>query len=230
MTMSSGSRCGRRLDQGPPGQRDLALELPGSMSRGLASLHPEHVAQHRRDGLGLLVPRAQHPEPGDQLGARHLQRIRRVHPVRVPEQRAEDAVGRLAQGGAGRAAHRNAGDPAVGAGAQAREELRDEARLARARLAHHAHHLRAALPHRGERGHELRELGGAAHQRRRQAERGQPPGRSRLRERAQHAMHHDGLGLALCRHRARGLEGKGVLGEPIRGLGHQDGPGRRRRQ
>ena len=122
------------------------------------------------------------------------------------------------------------GDPAVGVGAETREELRDQARLARARLAHHAHHLRAALPHRRERGHELRELGIAAHQRRRQPQRGQPPGRSRLRQRAQHAMHHDGLGLALGRYRARGLEGKGVLGEPIRGLGHQDGPGLRRRQ
>ena len=81
---------------------------------GLRLLQPEHVAQHRRDGLGLLVPRAERPEAGGQLLPGDVQRVRRVHPIGLAEERAEDAVGRLAQGRARRAAHRGAGEPPVG--------------------------------------------------------------------------------------------------------------------
>ena len=64
-------------------------------------------------------------------------------------------------------------------------------------LADEAHHLGRPAPHPLEGGQQRRELVVAAHQRRREPERGEAARRSRLRQRAEQAMHDDRLALAL---------------------------------
>jgi hypothetical protein len=112
------------LDQGARGQRDLTAELLGLDVRVGLFLQPEHVAQDRRDGPRLLVPRAERPEARVELLPSDVQRIRRVDLIGFPKERPEDAVGRLAQGRARGPAHGRAGEPAVGA--ESGQELGDE--------------------------------------------------------------------------------------------------------
>ena len=80
-----------------------------------------------------------------------------------------------------------------------------------ARLADQAHDLSPAALHALERGQQLIELVGASDDRRREPERRQPAGRSRLGERAEQAMDDDRLGLAAQRQLAGRLEGEAML-------------------
>ena len=161
------------LDQSPCGQHDLALELLG-LDFGLAlALQPEHVAQYRGDGLSLGLPCAERAEAGDQLPPGDVQRVRRIYLIGFPEECSEDAIRRLAQGGARGPAHGCAAESAVGL--ESREKLRDEPRFARACLADQAHNLGTAMLHPVERGHQPIELVGTPDERRRQPEHFQAP-------------------------------------------------------
>ena len=102
------------LDQRARGQRDLALELLGLEVARPRLLDAEHVAQHRRDGLRHLGRRSERPQARRQLLPRDLERVVGVDLVGFAEERAEDAVGGLAQRRAGGPADRRAGEPAVG--------------------------------------------------------------------------------------------------------------------
>jgi hypothetical protein len=112
------------LDQGARGQRDLTPELFGLDVGARALLHPEHVAQDGRDGLRLLVPRAQRAETGGQLLPGDVERVGGIDLVRLPKERSEEAVGRLAQGRARGPAHGRAGEASVGV--EPRQQLGDE--------------------------------------------------------------------------------------------------------
>ena len=119
-------------------------------------------------------------------------------------------------------------EPAVGL--EPPQELGDQPRLARARLADQAHDLRAAPLHPLERGEELVELVGAPDHRRCEPVRRKPARRPRFGERAEQAMDHDRLGLAAQGQFAGRLEGEAMLGEGVGGVGHQDRPRGRGRQ
>ena len=121
------------FEQGARRQDDLALELLGLDVVRLGVFHAEHVAQHRRDRFGLVRAGAERPEAVDQLLPRHVERVGLVDLVRVAEERPEDAVGRLAQRRARRASDDGTCEPAFGL--ERREELGDEARLARSGFA-----------------------------------------------------------------------------------------------
>ena len=99
------------LDQSPCGQHDLALELLGLDIGMNLALEPEHVAQDRRDGRRLLLPRA-------------VQRVSRLHLIGLSEEGAEDAVRRLPQRRACGAPHGRAGQASVGV--EPRQEFGDE--------------------------------------------------------------------------------------------------------
>ena len=96
-------------------------------------------------------------------------------------------------------------------------------------LADHAHHLRATSPHSLEGGREPIQLVAAADQRGGEAEVGEAPRRSRLRQDAQQAMDGDRLGLALQRQLARRLEGEPMAAEGV-GRVRRPGPSRGRRR
>ena len=217
------------LDQRARRQHDLALELLGLDVTGLRlSLQPEHVAQHRRDGVRLLVAGAERPEARRQLLPGDVQRVRRFHLIGFPEERPEDAVGRLAQGRAGRPADRRAGE--LARGIEPSQKLRDEPRLARPGLADQAHHLGPTPLHPAERGHQLIELVGPSDERRHEPESLEAAGRSGLGEHTDQAMDEDRLGLAPERQLAGRLEREAVPRERLGGFGHQDRSGTRRRQ
>ena len=125
------------------------LSCSGSKSRGRRLLDPEQVAQHRHDGLCDLGRRSERAEACRQLLPRDIERVVGLHLVGLAEERREDAVGGLAQGRAVGPADGRAGEPALVL--EPPQELGDQPRLARARLAHEAHDLRPATLHRARR-------------------------------------------------------------------------------
>ena len=178
------------LDQGARGERDLALKLLGLDVGVDLSLQSEHVAEHRRDGSRLLLPRPESAEARGQLLSRDIQRVRRVNPVGIAEERPEDPIGRARS-----PAHGRPGQPAVSL--ESRHELDDEPGLARAGFADETDDLGLPSLHPVERTQQLIELVHAAHQRRRESQRSKPASRSGFGKRAEQTMDDNRLGLAL---------------------------------
>ena len=96
-TISSGSCWTRRSSSARAARTIWRCSCSGSTSSRLRVLHAEHVAQHRRDGLGLFRAGAERPEAVDQLLPGDVERVGLVDLVGVAEERPEDAVGRLAR-------------------------------------------------------------------------------------------------------------------------------------
>ena len=155
-----------------------------------------------------------------QLLPRDIERVVGVHMVGLSEDRPEQAVGGLPQRRASGPADGRALESAIGL--EATEELDDQSRLARARLADDADDLGSATLHALESGEELVELVRAADHLSRQPVPGKPSRRSRLGEHADQTVYHHRLRLAAQGQFAGGLEGEAVLGKRVGRIGHQD--------
>ena len=107
-------------------------------------------------------------------------------------------------------------------GLEAAEELGDQSRLARARLADDADDLGSATLHALVSGEELVELVRATDHLCRQPVPGKPSRRSRLGEHADQTVHRHLLRLAAQGQFAGGLEGEAVPSERVGRVGHQD--------
>ena len=82
-TISSGALLQAPLDQRARGQRDLTLELLGFEVARPRLLDPEHVAQHRRDGLRRLGRGSERPQSRRQLLPGDVERVRPAPPGRL---------------------------------------------------------------------------------------------------------------------------------------------------
>ena len=164
------------LDQGARRQHDLALQLLGLDVSGLGVLHAEHVAQHRGDGFGLFGSCPERAKAFGQLLPGDPERIGRIDPVGLAEERAEDAIGRLAQRRARCPPDNRARETALRV--VSREELVEEPRLARSGLALH--------PVKG--ASELVQLVGTPDERCREPQRREPTAGPGLEQRAEEPM------------------------------------------
>ena len=147
-TMSSGPCCRRRSISVRAASAIWRWSCSGSMSRAVP---PPPRARSSAPARWPPPPRPARPAPGARRSASRRATSSESAGsdlVRLPEERAEDAVRRLAQRGAGGAAHGGAGEPAVGVGAQARQSSAMSRDLPVPASPDHAHDLRAALPHR----------------------------------------------------------------------------------
>ena len=207
------------LEQRARRQRDLALQLLGLDVAGPGLLDAEQVVQHLRHRIGLVRIGAEGPQALLQLAPGRLQRVGLLDAVGLAEQRAEGAVGRLAERRAGGAAHAGRREPVVAF--EPREQLGEQARLARAGLADHADELGLAALHAVERGQQALDRRVAPDQRRRQPEVGEAARGGQLRAHADQAMNPHRLRLAAQRQLDGRLEGEAVPHQGLRRVRHQ---------
>ena len=216
------------LHQGKDGHEDLALELLRlQMAHARVVLvEPEHPGERGHHRRAILRVDPERHQALRELAPRDLDGIAVLHPVGVAQERGYRPVGLLAQRRARRAPDRGALE-APGR-LEAREELLLQPRLPRSGLADEAQDLGAPRPRVVEGRFHLAQLALAAHEGRGQAEPRQAARRARRGERAQQAMHHHRLALALEPDLLARGEREGVVRELVRRIADEDVARRRR--